>query len=187
MKTPIQLFWWEPGGSRGGEAVRIIWRVPRDVKLLDENKAFQLQTECLQNVTIYQSRAAKTTFLASAVTSSFIKTKAGVIAMYEHITGNRLPHDAGKSCVAVRMAQMALATQDFDIVQDLRSLNGRPKSPDFDLFWKEMNTLMIENADARVDDRRHGAPCIDMNTTCNIHVSVSPAYPPALSQLCMGV
>jgi hypothetical protein len=55
---------------------------------------------------------------------------------------------------AILMAEMALATQDFEIAQDLRILNGRPKSQVFDLFWSEIKSLL--EAHARVDDRRHG-------------------------------
>jgi len=52
------------------------------------------------------------------------------------------------------MAEMALATQDYDILQDLRELNGRPKNTAFDVFWGEMKSLLESHA--RVDDRRHG-------------------------------
>jgi len=57
------------------------------------------------------------------------------MAMYEHISGERLPKDVGKArdCV-VRMADFALSSQDFDIIQDLRALNGRPESSLFDAF-----------------------------------------------------
>ena len=52
------------------------------------------------------------------------------------------------------MAEMALATQDYDILQDLRELNGRQKNEAFDVFWDEMQSLLESHA--CVDDRRHG-------------------------------
>jgi hypothetical protein len=52
-------------------------------------------------------------------------------------------------------AELALPTQDEDIVLDLRTLNGRPNDPAFDIFWAKGNFLLEEFK--KVDDRRHGA------------------------------
>jgi hypothetical protein len=77
------------------------------------------------------------------------------MAIFEFVTGERLPRDDGKAKEnAIRMAELVLATQDFDIVQDLRDLNGRPESKLFDKFWSELKLLLESHA--RVDDRRHG-------------------------------
>ena len=75
--------------------------------------------------------------------------------MYKYLTGDNLPTERckGKES-AIRVAEIALATQDFDIIQDLRELNGRPKDTSFDVFWSEIKSLV--EAHARVDDRRHG-------------------------------
>ncbi len=57
------------------------------------------------------------------------------MAIYEHITGESLTEDTCKARdYVVRMAELALLAQDFDIVQDLRAVNGRPESPMFDAF-----------------------------------------------------
>jgi len=46
-----------------------------------------------------------------------------------------MPQDSTKSKdIAIRMASLILIAQDFDIVQDLRELNGRPSSPLYDWF-----------------------------------------------------
>ena len=77
------------------------------------------------------------------------------MTIYEYVTSKRMPRDANKAKdSAIRMAELVLSTQDFDIIQDLRELSGRPESPLFDLFWSELNTLL--ELHARVDDRRHG-------------------------------
>ena len=49
---------------------------------------------------------------------------------------------------------MALATQDYDIIQYLRELNGHPRNAAFDVLWGEIKSLLESHA--RVDDRRHG-------------------------------
>jgi hypothetical protein len=78
---------------------------------------------------------ARQIFIAHAANPSFISSKAAAIAIYEYISGERLPRDANKAKDnAIRMAELVLSTQDFDIIQDLRELNGRPGSPLFDLF-----------------------------------------------------
>ena len=54
----------------------------------------------------------------------------------------------------ILIAKFALATQDFDITQDLGILNGRPHKKTFDVFWSEIKSLL--EGHARTDDRRHG-------------------------------
>jgi hypothetical protein len=56
--------------------------------------------------------------------------------MYKILTGDHLPRDICKGKDnALEMAEMALAIQDFDIMQDLRDLIGRPKNTAFHDFW----------------------------------------------------
>jgi hypothetical protein len=98
---------------------------------------------------------ARQVFIAHAVNPSFISSKAAAMAISEYVTSEMLPRDANKAKdSAIRMAELVLSTQDFDIIQDLRELNGRPESPLFDMFWSELNILLESHA--RVDDRRHG-------------------------------
>jgi hypothetical protein len=55
--------------------------------------------------------------------------------MYKHLTGDTLPRDRSKGKdSAILLAEMALATQDFDLISDLRDMNGRPKDKSFDIF-----------------------------------------------------
>ena len=121
--------------SRAGEAVHFVWRIPLDPSDRDENKAFQLQTECLANIKTYYSRVTKTMFLATVVSPSFINSKAAACAIYTYLTGDLLPRERckGKDDALV-VAEVALAAQDPDTIPDLRILNGRPKNKVFDLF-----------------------------------------------------
>jgi hypothetical protein len=78
-------------------------------------------------------------FLATVVHPSFIDSKAIACAMYTQLTGDHLPRDRCKGKDnAVIMAEMTLATQDFEIIHDLWELNGRPKNKTFDYFWSEI-------------------------------------------------
>ncbi len=98
---------------------------------------------------------ARQILIPRVVNPSFIRSKVAAMAIYEYVGGERLPRDAKKAKdIAIRMAELVLSTRDFDIIQDLRELNGRPESPLFDLFWSEVYKLLESNV--RVDDRRHG-------------------------------
>ena len=126
----------------------------------DDNRAFRLQAECLTGITTYHTRVKKAVFYTEVVNQSFIHSKPVASAMYNFLTGDHLPRDKckGKGNATI-MASMALATQDFDKIQDLRELNGRPKNTDFDLFWFEIKSLLESHA--RVDDIRHGKGYLD--------------------------
>jgi len=73
-----------------------------------------------------------------------------------HLTRDHLPidHCKGKANIIRLVSELALATQDFDIIQDLRILNVRPHNKNFDEFLNELKSLL--EAHARVDERRHG-------------------------------
>ncbi len=75
--------------------------------------------------------------------------------MYNYLTGDHLPRERCKGKGnAMDMARLALASQDFDIIQDVRELNGCPRNTLFDVFWGEIKSL-LESHD-RVNDRRRG-------------------------------
>jgi len=75
--------------------------------------------------------------------------------MYKYLTGDNL---LGNRCRvkdnAILIVEIALATQDFETIQDLRELNGRPKNTPFDVFWSEIKSLL--ECHARVVVPRHG-------------------------------
>ena len=100
-----------------------------------KNLAFQNQAASLRGIAKYAGRVSRQLFYATVVNPSFISSKAAAMAMHGYITGERLPRDARKARdYATRVAELALTRQDFDLVQDLRDLNGRVESPLFDAF-----------------------------------------------------
>ena len=64
------------------------------------------------------------------------------------------------------MAEMNSATQDFDLISDLRELNGRPKDTPFEILWCEIKSLL--EAHARVDDIRHREIMLLMLKSCQV-------------------
>jgi hypothetical protein len=120
IQNPLQVFSWKPGGGRAGEAVRFVWRIPLKPSDREEKRAFQLQTQCLPNIPTYNSRVKKTVFFATIVNPSFVHSKAAACTIYKYLNGDLLPRERckGKDDALV-MAEVALATQNPDIIHDL--------------------------------------------------------------------
>jgi hypothetical protein len=173
--TPFQMFSWKRGGGRAGESVNIVWRIPRCVSERCENSAFTSQSACLASVTKYAGRVTRHVFLAHTDNPSFISSKAAAMSIYENVIGERLSRDASKAKdYAICIAELVLSTRDYDIVQDLRGLNGRSQSPLFDMFWSELKTLLESHV--RVDDHRHGEHTL-FTSTMRIPVLLSFVFP----------
>ena len=99
------MFSWRKSGSRDGESVNIIWRIPKTENMRCENMAFQSQTASLNIITKYAGRVARQIFIAHTVNPSFISSKAAAMAIYEYVNGEKLPRDANKAKdTAIRMA-----------------------------------------------------------------------------------
>ena len=155
IRTPFRMFSWKKGRSRVGDLVNILWRIPSCEQERFKNFAFQSQAASLAHITICAGRLTRQIFFSLAVKPSFVSSKAAAMALYEHITGERLPKDVGKARdYVVWMAELALITRDSCIMQDLRALNGRTGSPSYDVFWSELKIILESHAS--VDDRRHG-------------------------------
>jgi hypothetical protein len=150
------MYSWSPGGGRAGEAFYFIRRIPSDPQNRDNNRAFGLQTSCLADVPTYHKRVKKATFLANLVHPSFIQSNATTCAIYIYLTGDHLPREIckGKDSALI-MAEVALSTQDFNGIHDLRELNGRPKNTPYEVeIGCEIKSMLESHA--RVDDRCHG-------------------------------
>eukprot|EP00951_Prasinocladus_malaysianus_P030174 scaffold282650_cov17-Prasinocladus_malaysianus.AAC.2 len=156
ITTTVCLWTFKRGGSRAGETINICWKIPSNESDRDPTRQMRLTTCCVNDVPFFYTRVQKALYFAHVVNKRFISSKAAAKAVYEYITGDNLPVDHStdkRHCIV--MADFCLASQDFDIIQDLRDLNGRPKSKTFDAFWAALQQMAEEHE--RVPDRRHGA------------------------------
>jgi hypothetical protein len=113
------MFSLEPGGSRAGEAIHFMWRVPPNPENCDNNRAFCLRAWCLTEITTYHTTVKKAMLYAEVVNQSFIHSKAAASVMYKFLTSDHLLREKCKGKAdAILMVDMALACQDFDIIQD---------------------------------------------------------------------
>ena len=65
------------------------------------------------------------------------------------------PSSAAEVAIDERLAKHLLDLDDPDIILDMRKLNGKPGSSEFDAFWQELSTYLKEVGPA-VQERRHG-------------------------------
>ena len=122
---------------------------------------------------MYHTTVKKAMFLATIVHPSFIDSKVVACAMYNYLPGDNLPRDRCKGKDNdIRVAEIALATQDFEIIQDLREVNGRPNNKSFDVLWSEIKSLLESHA--RVDDHRHGK--FNDNACMQMHMVTYSCY-----------
>eukprot|EP00873_Tetraselmis_striata_P036041 jgi/Tetstr1/456305/TSEL_043061.t1 len=82
---------------------------------------------------------------------SFMSSKAAARAVFEYLTGGKLPFDGSDE--AASLASYALFADDLYVIFDLRKLNGEAGSTEFDVFWTKLAAQLKEHK--RVDDRRH--------------------------------
>jgi len=73
--------------------VHVVWKIPSSTTNRDDNKAFQLQTECLNDILMYHTRVKMVVFLATTLHPSFIDSKVVACAMYDYVTGDNLPRE----------------------------------------------------------------------------------------------
>ena len=140
IRTPVHMLSWMLDVGMAGEAVHVLWRIPQSLPDRDENKAFQLQAKCLANVSTYHTRVKKAIFLATVVHPSSIDSKASACAMCKHLTGDDLSLERCKwKKSAIIVAEMALASQDFSIIQDFRELNGALDNPSLNIYNDILN------------------------------------------------
>ena len=81
-RTPFLMFSWKKGGSRAGELVNILWRIPSCEEERCENLAFQSQIVSLARITIYARRVKRQMFFSLALKLSFISSTSVAMALY---------------------------------------------------------------------------------------------------------
>ena len=96
LSTTVCLWSFKKGGSRAGEAIYIIWRVPALSTDRDETAQARVVARCMKGVPVYLSRLQKQLFVAHVVDCDFIKGRSRAQAVYEFITGNVLPSEKGE-------------------------------------------------------------------------------------------
>ncbi len=102
------------------------------------------------NISLYHSRAERTSYLAIVINTNFVNGTAAAHAIFEYITGGQMStHFVSPDSRTT--ARFALNCQDLDIIVDLRHVNGRPKNIQLDKFWAMMSKVV----EGRVNDRRH--------------------------------
>ena len=123
----------------------------------------KLCQQCTARQVLYYNRAARAAWVA-CTKPLYISSVSAMVAALQFFTGEytqgiRFPRDRAVEFHGPQAAsEFAVLSQDEDLGEDLRRLNGRPQDPAFDLFWSCAQRLLEEYK--RVDDRRHGKRCL---------------------------
>lgn len=127
----------------------------------EATKNVKLVTELNQKQKLYSTREIQRDFIQrySHLNKERPQSKAVLRNMYKFLTGDSsCSRSAAEKVVDERITKLAEEAFEIDepeILLDLRKLNGKPNSTEFDKFWKELSTYLEEVTPA-VDDRRHG-------------------------------
>ena len=136
------------GGCRTDN--HFIWKIETDPNSF--NKSLDVVKEIREEMPVYHPRALRAAFIRRY--GSFVGGRTHHLrAMFNDLT-NTITAEANLSTqqLDIRL-NMALETEDPDIIFDLRELNGN-KSDKYSVFWATMQRFL--NDKSTVDDRRQG-------------------------------
>jgi len=172
MSFPIFSYTLSRGGSGGGVNPHVVWRLPTLDKKVEREEGLnksQQNIDFLSTHTIlYHSRAERSVYLATVINKNFVNSTYATHAMYEFITGARMP--AQTNCIeALTAARYAINYQDPEVIVDLRKLNARMNNPAFDPLW----ACMAEIVEGRVEDRQHGKLHDDSMLFLKLHLQAT--------------
>ena len=156
LKLPVTLTLYRyPHGNNLG-TMNFAWKVPDEV---DQTLNHQTIAQLNKSQKLYFTRQMRTDFLDKYThLSSRVsrKSKAVLRNMFRTLVQDEsAPTSAAEAAIDDRVATCLLDLDDPDIVMDMRKLNGKPGSSEFDTFWLELSTYLEEVGPA-VQERRHG-------------------------------
>ena len=141
------------GGSIG--TLTYIWKINPSLSDHEERNACALLL-VTENLPKYATRDMKRTFI-----DKYTDVSNCSAMMLRHIF-RELTEDASAASSSnqaeldSRVANFLHSADDTDLILDLRTLNGKPGSTKFDIFWTECQKFFDEHV-AAVSERRHGA------------------------------
>ena len=163
----VWLYSYHPGGS-----TRAMWFVFKSGSGPDAQRANCVLQKLEKDMPVYHTRAMRRDFMSCF--SLVARTSNTILnAMYRYLTQDMSTLPSKVSQKVHERLEECLKTQDPDLVYDLRVLNEGRESI-YDPFWKEVDSLMNENAMKAVNDRRHGTIC---------HTSLAMSVPDLISQV----
>ena len=128
--------------------MNFLWKVPSEVNDRDDTKEMQLILNLTKSLPDFHSRQMEKDFI------NRYRKQRHLYRYYDYVSRNSLNVGSEKES-ALRIGAFISGCDSSEILIDLRRLNGRPKSPKYDDFWEEIQTLFNEYQTA-VHERRHG-------------------------------
>ena len=119
-----------------------------------EQKTVEIVASLKEKIPVYSTRAMRRDFFDTYKKCS--QTKPAVLrSMFRYLRDDAsAPETTSEGEVDYRLEECLLATDDEELVYDLRKNNGRVQDPRFEPFWDELKRFLEEKA--AVHERRHG-------------------------------
>lgn len=151
LPVPFIVYSYQHGNYKGTE--HFLWRIPDDPGNRSDTTTVRIIAN-LNEQDMYATRAMKKAFIDKY--SHRIKIPKMVLrSIFRDLSGDSSSSEtAEQQIIDERVTSFMLTADDSSILLDLRVLNGRPESTQFDAFWEEVDKLVVENA--AVQERRHG-------------------------------
>lgn len=131
-----------------------MWRIPTALDDRDDSFDIDVLDEIKQQLPTYSTRAMRKIFIEQY--SKKISAKRAILRdMYRFLTQDSAAAETTKQNeVDKRFSEFVLASDDAELIYDLRANNGRPTNVKLDPFWAALEQHL--ESTCVVHERRHG-------------------------------
>ena len=154
LPLTVTIYMYPHGNNLG--TMNFAWKVPDEV---DQTLNQQTIAQLNKSQKVYYTRQMRSEFLDTYThLSSRVSTKSKAVLRNIFRTlvhDESAPTTVAESRIDDRVAKCLLDVDDPDIIIDMRKMNGKPGSSEFNAFWLELNSY-IEEVGPAVQERRHG-------------------------------
>ena len=148
---PCAMFCYSHGNYLGNS--NFVWKVPASKDDRDSAHDLQLMTDIRKLIPIYATRTMRKDFVNTYAKCPGLKP-AIMRNMFRMLGYEHNPDNQTEAQIDERVVDFLLASDDTDLIFDLRAANGKLKNPEFDQFWSELGKFLDEKT--IVNERRHG-------------------------------
>lgn len=152
LPVPFVIYSYQHGNFKGTE--HFLWTIPRDKSCRSDTNNARLISQLNDQMDKYVTRAMKKEFIDKY--SQRVKIPKMVLrSIFRELSGDCSSSETSdQHAIDERVAEFLVTSDDPSILLDMRVLNGKPGSTKFDVFWDEVDKVVVENA--AVHERRHG-------------------------------
>ena len=151
LSVPTQMYTYYQGNYLGN--IHFVWKLPEEKELRSDDCVCRIVADIHKQLPKYATRAMRRTFFNRY---SQCDVKPVVMRdMFHFLTDDKSASLALDQAEIDQCMAEFLATDDPELLFDLRKLNGNPGSTKYNIFWEALDKYFNESILA-VQERRHG-------------------------------